>query len=206
MKNLYTTLACCALLLSMAACNTPNKNEALRSYSVLSTIERQLSFSYMLSDQGLAYLKRGVKQEGNTREGLERIKRTELLKKKVTYLVNDIEKVKRLLINKAGDGLDAKTHYPKQALDVSNTQSIMRKEAPKLSNQLDKYVKWLSVEYRDLELPNFFPLHEGPEGQNFYETFFAGAHLGEVLIMLTNKQSQVMRYQSEVMKKLGASF
>lgn len=160
----------------------------------------------MLSDQGLAYLKRGVKQEGNTREGLERIKRTELLKKKVAYLVGEIEKVKSLLIKKAGGGINAKTHYPKQALDVSNTQSIMRKEAPKLSNQLEKYVKWLNVEYKDLELPTLLPLHEGAEGQNFYETFFADAHLGEVLTMLTNKQSQVMRYHSEVMKKLGANF
>jgi hypothetical protein len=203
MKNLHTTLACCALLLSMTACKTQNKNEALRSYSVLSTLEHQLSKSYNRSDVALEYLKKDVKRSGKPREGIEAIKRAERLKKKVAYLVGEIDKVKRLLIDKAGDGLNAKTHYPKQALDVSNTQSIMRKEAPQLSNQIETYVKWLDAEYKDLGLPIFPPLHKGPEGQNFYETFFAGAHLGEVLIMLTNKQSQIMRYHAEVMKKLS---
>lgn len=199
------TLFCCALFLGFVSCKSQNKNEALRSYSVFSTLEIQLRMSYMLNNHRLVYLKKDVKINGNAPEGLERVKRAEILKKKVAYLIGNITKVKHLLTIQAGDGLSVKTHMPKQALEVKTTQSIMRKKSPELSHQLEKYVNWLSAEYKDLDLPKFEPLHEGSEGQNFYEAFFAGAHLGDVLIMLAHLQSEIMRYQSEVLKKLGGS-
>ena len=203
MKNLYTTLACCALLLGMAACKTQNKNEALRSYSVLSTLEHQLSKSYEASDEALVYLKKDVKRLGNSREGLESIKRAELLKSKTANLIYDIKKIKNILIEKAGGGINPKTNKPKQALNIRNTQDVIREESPKLSRKLEKHVKWLGTEYKDLHLPIFPPLHKGPDGQSLYEAFFADAHLGDVLIMLSSIQSKVIRYEREVIRRLG---
>lgn len=196
-------LICYAFLLSIAACKTSNKNEALRSYSILSTLEHQLSQSYIANDRALAYLKVEIKKDGNTREGLERIKRAEYLKQKTAQVIGNIAQIKQQLIEKVGQGLDAKTHRPKQALDISNTQNIMREEAPKLSKKLEAYLQWLLIEYKDLDLPELPPLHKGSQGQSFYETFFADAHLGDVLIMLAHLQSEIMRYQTKAMSRLG---
>ncbi|WP_299455665.1 hypothetical protein [uncultured Microscilla sp.] len=202
MKYLHT-LVCCALLLGLVACKTQGKNEALRCYSVLSTLEHQLKISYSLSDQMLFNLKKSVKKGGNTRKGLKRIKRAELLKLKTADLMGAIEKIKQHLINDAGGGLNDETAMPQQPLNVNNTQSIIHKAAPKLSHLIDKYVQWLSAEHKDLDLLTFPPLHEGSQGQSFYETFFEGAHLGKVLTTLTSTQGKIMRYQAEVMMKLG---
>lgn len=219
MKHLLT-LVCLTFLLGTTACkpqdekeNKPqkeskpqNKNEALRSYSTLYTLERLLVYSKIQIDTTLEELKKSVKKEGNTRLGLESIKRAELLKQKTAQVLGQFDKVKRQLIREAGGGINPKTSYPKQALEVSYTQNIMRTATPKLSRELEKYVSWLNAEYKDLDLPKLEDLNKGSGDQDFYETFFADAHLGEVLIMLTNKQSSVIRYHSEVMKKLGTSF
>lgn len=202
-KQYSQTLLFCGLLLGIAACQS-SQTKAIRQYQILSSFEHLLIDAKKSSDQALQSLKKDVKKNGNSREGLERIKRAELLKKKSMTLLGSLSKIKQQLIDKAGQGLDEKTHRPKDPLNVRTTQRLMRKSADTLSQQLEYYVDWLSDEFKDLDLPKFEPLGKGYGELSFYQTFFANANLGETLCILTNKQSEVLRYQAEVLKKLGA--
>ena len=201
LKKYTQTLLFCGLLLCAGACQS---DLPIRQYSLLNALEHLLINAQYSSYQALEALKKDVKKNGNSREGLERIKRAELLKKHTVNLKGDLEKLKQRLIKEAGDGLDEKTHMPKRPLNTGITASIMSKAAEKLSKKLNKFSKWLAAEFKDLDLPKFEPLGAGQGELSFYETWFKGTNLAEALSALTKHQSEVLRYQSEVLKKLGA--
>ncbi|WP_299456745.1 VWA domain-containing protein [uncultured Microscilla sp.] len=202
-KKHSQTLLFCGLLLGIAACQS-SKTKVRRQYGILHILEFDIYNANRSSDQALEALKRDVKKNGGSREGIERIKRAELLKKKTTQIVDYINKTKQHLVNNAGQGLDPKTHYPKDPLNTGSTQRLMRQKADTLASKLDTHVVWLSKEFIDLDLPKFEPLTKVYQKLSFYQAFFAHAHLGEVLSTLTTFQATVLCYQSEVLKKLGA--
>lgn len=186
-----------------------------------SALENSLASAQKASDQALAALKKEVKKSGNSREGLERIKRAELLKKKTVEMLGDIDKIKQKLIKEAGEGLDPKTHTVKNPKEETKVGFIMigpnkDGEAYKLKKKLDKYVGWLSTEFKDLELPKFDKIAEGnannplfadhpiQKSKDFAEANFEHTPVVAGLAVLTQKQSVILRYQAEVLKKLGA--
>ncbi|WP_045114371.1 type IX secretion system motor protein PorM/GldM [Microscilla marina] len=187
-----------------------------------SALEHSLTNAKKSSDQALEALKRDVKKNGNSRQGLERIKRAELLKKKTSEIIGEVTKIKQILIKDAGDGIDSKTHVVKNPKEEGKVGEIMigesegKGEGYKLKDKLDKYVAWLSAEFKDLDLPKFEPLAEGNKKKALYANDpiqknkdFAEANFGHTpvvaaLAVLTQKQSEILRYQAEVLKKLGA--
>jgi Ca-activated chloride channel family protein len=203
LKKYSQTLLFCGLLLGIAACQ-PSQTKVIRQYQILHSLEHSLVSAKTSSDKALEALKKDVKKNGSSREGLERIKRAELLKKKSATLLGNISKIKQQLIDKAGQGLDEKTYRPKDPFNTTTTQRLMRENVDEFSKKLEKYVSWLSIEFKDLDLPKFEPLGKGYQDLGFYETFFADANLGETLCFLTNRQAEVLRYQAEVLKRLGA--
>ena len=129
-----------------------------------------------------------------------------MLKKRTVKLLGNIDKIKSQLIRQAGQGLDPKTHTVKKPLDRSSTGSIMKSEAPELGKQLNRYPNWLKSEFKDLEIPQFALLGEGLPEQSFYQSYYKGATVLEALLHLTHHQAVVLRYEAEVLKKLGAGF
>ena len=186
-----------------------------------SALEHSLANAKSASDGALKALKADVKKNGNSREGLDRIKRAELLKKKTAEILGEIDKIKQTLINKAGDGLDPKTHTVKNPKEEGKVGEIMigaskDGEGYKLKKKLDGYVSWLGTEFKDLQLPKFEKIAEGNEnnplyagdpvqsGKDFPEANFGHTPVVAALAVLTQKQSVLLRYESEVLKKLGA--
>lgn len=189
-----------------------------------SALEHSLINAQKSSDQALEALKKDVKKNGNSPEGRDRIKRAELLKKRTAGIIGDVEKIKQKLITDAGDGLDKKTHTVKNPKEEGKVGEIMigghegsgDGEGYKLKKKLDKFVSWLGTEFKDLDLPKFEKLAEGNEKKALYASDpiqknkdFAEANFGHTpvvaaLAVLTQKQSEILRYQSEVLKKLGA--
>lgn len=190
------------LLLSIGACQT--SQPPIRQYALLHALEYNLASAKRASDGVLKELKADVKKRGNSREGLERIKRAEQLKQRTAQMLGELDKIKQFLISKAGDGIDPKTHMLKRPLNTGTTRQIMKKETPALSKRLNAYTLFITVEFKDLMLPKFDNLGDGFDGYTFYEINFKKANLIEVLTVLTQKQSVVLRYESEVLKKLGA--
>ena len=187
----------CVLLLVAVACQ--QKQPVIRQYSVLNILEHSLINAQKSSNRVLKRVKIDVKKGGNAREGLERIKRAELLEKRVVDILGNIEKLKQRLIKEAGDGLDEKNHMPKRPLDVSTTARIMKENGEQLSKELNKFTRWLGNEYKDLVLFKLVLLGAGQDELSFYATWFEGANLGEVLVTLTKQQIEVMRYQAKIL-------
>lgn len=201
LRKYSKALLLCSLLLCVGACKP---DLPVRQYALLSMLEHSLINAKVSSDQALEALKKDVKKNGNSREGLERIKRSELLKKKTVGMIGDLEKLKQKLVKDAGQGLDEKTHMPKRPLNTGATAGIMRKETKILSKKLNKFTNWLAAEFKDLDLPKFELLGAGKNDLSFYATYFDGVNLAEALCVITRYQLEVLRYQSEVLKKLGA--
>lgn len=166
-----------------------------------SAMEHNLVIAKTNSDRWLKMLKRDVKKNGNAREGLERIKRGEFLKRRTAMLLGEIDKIKQHLIGKPGDGLDPKTHTVKKPLVSSN----MRKKAKALGEQLNEYSRWLKAEHKDLNIPPLENLGEGDlqSGKSFYEVYFKGTNVVEALTSLTHFQAKILEQEMKVRNQLG---
>ena len=188
-------------LIVLAACQS---SPPFREYHLLSALERSVYWGQTASEEALRTLKKDVKKNGNSREGIDRIKRAEQLRQQTMALLDEIEKIKRILIQKAGGGTDPKTARLNKPRDTRQTQKIMKTEAPILGKKLNAFTRFVMTQYKDLDPPRFGNLGDGIDGYTFYETFFKGANLIEVLASLTQKQTIVLDYEAGVVKKLGA--
>ncbi|OJJ17889.1 hypothetical protein BKI52_28950 [marine bacterium AO1-C] len=145
-------------------------------------------------------LRQDVRKQGNSREGRERIKRAEQLLEHTQQVVAFLEGVKRQL-NK----------LPRNRV---NDWMIEQKKAYEIKDTLDKYVKWMVKEYKDLTLPELnalaksnkaTPLYSKKESdKDFAHSYFENASKVEVKAFLSQKQLVVKQYEAEVLKKLGA--
>lgn len=202
LTKLLQKLLVFGLLTGLGACQS--SRPPIHQYTWLAALERSLIQAKRNNEQALEMLKKDVKKNGNSREGLERIKRAELIRKRSTNMQGELDKLKAQLVKEAGQGHDPKTRLPKRPLNKSIVKRIMRDKVPLLSKKLNDYTQFISQEFKDLELPKFELLGKGYEDQNFYETYFQNVNLVEALLSLSQKQSVVLSYETEVLKKLGA--
>ena len=185
------------------------------------SLEHSKKESVLASEAALEALKKKVKTEGNSPEGLASIKRGEDLKKKTAEVVSDIEKIKDMLIQKVGGGIDPHTRSiktPKEETGVETNMIGTNKNGKgyEIEKRLNGYVDYLKTTFKDLGLPNLEPLALGNEKVAIYKEDpiqrnkdFANANFGQTpvvaaLAILTQKQTEVIRYEQEVLKKLGA--
>ena len=187
------------ILLALTSCQ---KKEALwRTIVYNSAMEHSLVSAKTTSDNWLRRLKMEVKNQGNSREGLERIKRAERLKKETAELLGEIEKVKWKMVTERGDGLDPKAHTVKKPLASSG----LRKEVESLIKKLASYMNFLKAEFKDLDIEPLDKTNEGyiQDKKQFYDIYFKGTNVVEGLTSLTHFQSKVLQYEQKVAKKLG---
>jgi gliding motility-associated protein GldM len=186
------------------------------------------------SQEALVALKKMVEKAGSSREGLESVKRADKLIKTSQELIKYIETVKRNLGETAGEGFDPKTktvHNPKEETKVEvymiGTES-KKGEGYTVEKKLNEYVDWLYEEFKDLgfekpkdrdkmETEGPFPLlaygnknsllyqnDAVQRGKGFVEASFGQTPVVAALAILTQKQNEIIRYEQEVLKKLGA--
>jgi gliding motility-associated protein GldM len=189
------------------------------------SLEHSLEASRNASESALAALKKQVEKEGNTAEGRERIKRAEELKKKTAILIGDIDKLKNKIIKEAGEGIDEKTGAVKNPKEETKVEVMMlgpegRKNGLgyDLEKKLNKFTEDLIKDYSDVGVDKalIVPLAEGNAKNPIYkydrvqrDKDFAQANFGQTpvvaaLAVLTQKQTEIIRYEQEVLKKLGA--
>jgi gliding motility-associated protein GldM len=187
------------------------------------SLEHSLLGAKDASEQALAALKKKVEKEGSSPEGLQSIKRAEELKKETARIIGELDKIKKLLEDNAGGGRDPKTQAVRDPKEETKVEGIMiGPEGTKngkgydLEKKLNGYVDYLAKEFKDLGLPNFEKLAKGNKDVPFYandpiqrDKDFAQANFGQTpvvaaLAILTQKQSEIIRYEQEVLKKLGA--
>ena len=199
-----------------------------------SSLEHSLEAQKDASAGALKALKAKVEKEGNSAEGLKAVNRAEKLKKTTSVLIGDIDKIKRQLIKEAGGGTDEKTGSVKNPKEETKVEVMMigDKEdglAYDLGKKLNGFVDNLYREYADLDFDKpknkdamfqgegTFPYLAIPNKYNeLYQNDpvqrdkdFANANFGQTpvvaaLAVLTQKQTEILRYEQEVLKKLGA--
>lgn len=196
------------------------------------SLEHSLDGAEMASSNALSTLRAKVDKEGNTADGLALVKRAEALKMKTAKLTGYIDKIKQKLINEAGGGINSKTGSVKNPKEETKVETYMigsenekSGEAYKLEKELNGYVEYLYKEFGDLkyvkkpanmENEGPFPLLAvGNQNNPLYENDaiqrnkdFAQANFGQTpvvaaLAVLTQKQNEIIRYEQEVLKRLG---
>ncbi|OJJ17895.1 hypothetical protein BKI52_28980 [marine bacterium AO1-C] len=165
------------------------------------TLETRTIDAYTASQDAITDLRKDVRNQGNSREGVERIKRAELLSSKTNHVFARLGEAKGYL----------------QQLDPAEqatTERFMVHSgfAYQLKNKLDDYTQWLANEFRDLALPKFSPLAEGNEENSLYyvsepdkdfaHNYFESTSAAEAIALMTQKQTQIKRYEIEVLKRL----
>lgn len=176
------------------------------------------------SEAALVALKKKVEKEGNSPEGQASIKRAEELKKETHQILAYIKKLKEDLFNQVGGGADPHTGAVKNAKEETGVETMMigvgrNGKGYELKRKLDTYVNYLNDKFKDLFEGNakrFEMLAKGNSDIPMYkhdplqrDKDFAQANFGQTpvvaaLAILTQRQSEVIRYEQEVLKKLGA--
>ncbi|OJJ20972.1 hypothetical protein BKI52_10375 [marine bacterium AO1-C] len=188
-------------IILLAFTNCQRKDTYWRAVFYTSALEHSLASDKVASDNWLVRLKKEVRKNGNSREGLERIKRAELLKRKTVILLGDIDKTKVFLIKERGDGLNPRTFTVKKPL----ANSKLRKQAKILRKDLAKHIRFLKNEYKDLNVVFEDDLSNGDaqDEERFYTIYFKGTNVVEALMSLTHLQSRVLQFERIVAKQLG---
>ncbi len=188
-----------------------------------SSLEQALVAARDASTNALEALKKRVEKEGNSDEGRQAIKRAEDLKKKTAEMITEIDKIKGQLIKEAG-GLDEtgklKNPAEEEKVAIYMVGSGGKKDGKgyELETKLNKFTDDLVKEYKDLGFTakDFPKLAQGNENnplykndpiqrnKDFAKSSFEQTPVVAALAVLTQKQNEVIRYEQEVLKKLGA--
>ena len=204
MKIQTNGLVLIALVLFASACQ--QKAPVKRTAEWVKVMKNDLILAKTERDERLRWLKTTVKKEGMTKEGLEQVKRAELLKKRTSLVTDLLDNLQDIISKEAGGGLDPKTQLPKTPQNTKEVERIMTDNHAKLVKALDDYTVYLNREYKDLELPRFERFTKGinyPKKMSDYEVFYKGTTVSEALASLISRQLVVLRFESEVLKKLG---
>jgi len=147
-------------------------------------------------------LKADVRKQGNSREGLDRVKRSELLHKRTLAVLDTIQLLRHKL-----------SQYK-----VSATTPVRRllwdnEGGRKLAIQINKHIGWLSTEFSDLTLPKFelitirhFAIkEERTHLDKFAQLHFAYGSVTSTVALLNFWQNTLLWYEREVLKKLDAN-
>ena len=219
---ILASIAFCCL-----ACQTSNDSDTSKFILLSQSLEHSMEGAQRLNERRLTELKKKVEEEGNSPEGLTAVKRAEELKSKTNEALKIIEKLKREIRDhlRAGAGIDPHTDAVKNTKEVNGVKTIMigtnkQGKGYQLEKDLNQYVVYLNkqfVEDKTLGFAGRFEgIAKGNEEVKMYEhnyiqrsKDFANANFGQTrvvaaLAILTQRQSEIIRYEQEVLKKLGA--
>ncbi len=189
------------------------------------SLEHALEGARKGSENALTALKKDVEKQGNSSEGLKKIKHAEKLKQKTAELIGEIDKIKKRLTNEAGGGIDPHTNAIKDAKEETKVEILMLGATKNgvgydLKTKLDTYTNALmnDVDFKEYGLTkdDISPLAEGNEknpiyqhdpiqrSKNFAEANFGQTPVVAALAVLTQKQTDIIRYEQALLKKIGA--
>ncbi len=188
------------------------------------SLEQALVAAKEASSNGLQALKDRVEKEGNNAQGLANIKKAEALRKMTNDLVAEIDKIKFQLIKETG-GIDenGKLKNPaeeeKVAIYMLGAVGKNDGKAYGLEQKMNAFVDKLLKEYAYLgfEQKDFPKLAQGnfnnplykndpiQRGKDFAKSSFEQTPVVAALALLTQKQNEIVRYEQEILKKLGAA-
>jgi len=202
--HIYEVLALTIIALSWWSWATDQSHYYTTHWRALGhSLEYSVQHAQMRTDRADARLREDVKRMGNSREGLDRIKRVELLRKRTKDVMMALQHTKEHL-----------KKMPTNAYHQTSDWMIKKEIAQQTKQKLDQYVYWLSQEFKDLSLPKFDKLAEGNQenplyyareaNKDFAHNYFDHTSPAEVIALLTQKQLTVKRYEEEVMKKLDS--
>lgn len=194
------------------------------------SLEHSLDNSINASEQALAALKKKIEDEGSSPDGLATIRKAEALKKETAGIIGYIDRLKNNLIAIAGGGVDPKTgsvRYPEEETKVEiymiGGNNRKNGKAYELKTKLDAYVDYLYQNFGDLGFSkqeressgSFAYLAVGNQNKDIYardliqkNKDFAAANFGQTpvvaaLAVLTQKQNEIVRYEQEILKRMG---
>ena len=193
------------------------------------SLEHSLNNSMYASEQALVALKKKVEEEGNSPDGMATIRKAEELKKETALIIGYIDKLKKNLVEKAGGGLDPKTGAVRHPEEETQVETYMIGSKPQqngkayeLKQKLDSYVDYLYKNFKGVGLNpsskakgEFAYLTAGNQDKAIYANDpiqknkdFAAANFGQTpvvaaLAVLTQKQNEIVRYEQEILKRLG---
>lgn len=166
----------------------------------LNNYQQQLEEANLLMERSLAMVKerakelddetvKDVKKNGNSEEGLERIERGKLLRKRTQAVIDQIEQLKQAI----------KTNQ--QAYRVMVEQG----NALRIDQLTQGHIQWLNHEYRDLDILKF-KFIRGSRAFISTKHHFSHATSSAAIAWLNQRALAVRRYEHKVARKLlGAS-
>ncbi len=189
------------------------------------SLEHALEGARKSSENALESLKKDVAKQGSSAEGLKKIKHAEKLKQKTAELIGEIDKIKKRIITEAGGGIDPHTNAVKDAKEETKVEILMLGSNKNgvgydLKKKLDVYTDALinDSDFKEYKLPkeDVPSLSEGNEnnpiyrhdqvqrGKNFAEANFGQTPVVAALAVLTQKQTDIIRYEQALLKRIGA--
>lgn len=146
------------------------------------------------------------------------------LGEKTEAMIARIDEIKQTLIADAGGGINPETgaiNTPKEETKVEvymvGPEGSKSGEGYKLEKELNDHVAYLNREFKSFLGAELLPLAVGnkdkeiykgdPVQQNkdFSQASFSATPVVAALALLTQKQSELIRYEQEILKKLGAT-
>jgi hypothetical protein len=170
LKRIYEAIA----LLFMLVCVGQILWGAPNYDAQLSELKTAMNQSWQLENQkvakDMANLKKSVRINGNSREGLDRLKRSQILGKKTAEINGILNQAHRLL--------------PQYSADLKTVQTTV-----------NNYIKWLYTEFKDLELTPLDPAQNLVKHlvQNHTSTVATQALISEYKLYIQRLQAMVLR-------------
>lgn len=146
----------------------------------------------------------------------ERKELAENLRNKTKSLFDSIAILKSQLIEEIGEGYDSKMQTIRKKRAVAEVESFMIGEGhgKQLEKALDNYIDELNQEYKSFLGSKIYKLTELRTideddilkgNPDFIERYFENSSLIETVATLSLFQSEIIRYEQEILKKLGAT-
>ncbi len=204
MKKIFFILACLAYTLSSCL---PNEADTDKFIRLNQSLEYAIDGMREDSENALILIKKEVERSGNYPEGLSSIKRAEELKQSTAKIFGEIQAIKRELFE------HDETKNPAQHTSVEKILIGTNKNGRgyALKNSLDAHIQYLNKEFVADKSLSFNREFEGLAKEDKYKRDFVQANFGQAsliasIALLTQIQTDIIRYEQEVLKKLSPAF
>lgn len=163
----------------------------------------------------MAAMNEAIDKAGNKPEYRSLYHKGEEIRKRTSELVTYIEGLKSTIIEQAGGGVDAETGGIKNLAEEEKVANIFvkNKKGYELKTKLEEYVKYLNTVNPALKLPSLaLDAKQDPamaetdaitKSKDFAELMFAQTPVPAALAGLSQKQSDIRRYESELLDFLA---
>lgn len=152
-----------------------------------------------------------------TDKAKERYKLAENLRFKTQTLLDEMSLIKRELIQEIGQGYDPQSRTIQVKRAITEVESFMIGEGrgAQLEKNLDDYVEHLNNEYESFlgsdllkitEMWIHSNIHKDyilPNNPDFVERYFENTSVVGAVVTISLFQSEIVRYEQEILKKLG---